>query len=69
MAGRIPKVDEGGHLPDEVVAAISEDIGFAVAQHGEDASFARPDVTAVYWIGTVEPTNMTEADLYNGPAA
>lgn len=37
--------------------------------HGADASVPRPAATIVVWVGTVQPTNMTEADIYNGPAA
>jgi hypothetical protein len=39
-----------------------------VVQHGSDPAVARPDAVAVYWIGSVEPDNMTDADLWNGPA-
>ena len=40
-----------------------------IVNHGGAASTARPaGAPAVYWIGTVVPTNMTAADLYNGPA-
>lgn len=41
-----------------------------VVVHGNDAAFPRPaGATAVYWLGDVQPTNMTAADIYNGPAA
>lgn len=67
---KIPKVTDTGHFAAEVVTAMKQDIGWAVVNHGSVASTPRPTgVTAVYWIGTVTPTNMTSADLYNGPAA
>lgn len=69
MPGRIPKVDEGGHFPNEVVASIREDIGWTVIEHGSVATTPRPNVKAVYWIGTVIPLNMTSHDFYNGPSA
>ena len=74
MPGIIPKVDSVTFsFPDEVVLALAEDLDvtpsndWAVVEHGSTAGTARPDVTAVYWIGTVTPTNMTTADIYNGP--
>lgn len=43
--------------------------GMVVVNHGSTAGTARPSgAAAVYWVGTVTPTNMTSADLYNGPA-
>ncbi|MGV9001827.1 MAG: hypothetical protein ACOH18_02635 [Candidatus Saccharimonadaceae bacterium] len=39
-----------------------------VVTHGSNASMARPTgASAVLWVGTVTPTNMTTADIYNGP--
>jgi hypothetical protein len=80
MPGIIPKVDsETFKFPDEVVDALVDDLDgrvggsasttWAVVNHGSTANTARPNVTAVYWIGTVTPANMTSADLYNGPGA
>jgi hypothetical protein len=38
-----------------------------VVSHGATASTARPEgAAAVYWIGTVEPTNATDGDLWIG---
>lgn len=40
-----------------------------VVNHGSAANTIRPaGAPAVYWIGSVAPTNMTNADIYNGPA-
>lgn len=40
-----------------------------VVVHGATASTARPaGAVSVTWIGSVEPTNMTEADMWIGPA-
>lgn len=71
MTGIIPKVDSVTYqFPDEVITALGKSLGWAVVEHGSVASTARPTgVKAVYWIGTVTPTNMTTADIYNGPAA
>jgi len=39
--------------------------GFIVVNHGATADTARPaDALAVYWVGTVEPTNATNADQW-----
>lgn len=38
---------------------------FVVVAHGSDGSTARPTgVGAVYWVGSVEPTNATNADWW-----
>lgn len=79
MPGIVPKVDsETYQFADVVVDALVDDLNgrvgggaastdWAVVTHGSVASTARPNVTAVYWIGTVVPTNMTSNDTYNGP--
>ena len=47
-------------------AAAAADAVTAVS-HGSNASTARPSgVTAVYWIGTVEPVNAVNGDLWIG---
>lgn len=38
-----------------------------VAPHGDDADFARPSgAQVVYWLGSVEPNNAVEEDLWSG---
>ncbi|WP_022795784.1 hypothetical protein [Bavariicoccus seileri] len=42
-------------------------LAMTVVNHGSTASTARPaGAVAVYWIGTVEPTNATDNDLWIG---
>lgn len=42
-------------------------LAMTVVNHGATASTARPaGAAAVYWIGTVEPTNATDNDLWIG---
>jgi hypothetical protein len=45
------------------------DAAFQVVNHGSTAGTARPaGAPAVYWIGTVEPTNALDGDLWIGGA-
>jgi hypothetical protein len=39
---------------------------FQVVIHGSDANVIRPNADAVYWIGTVEPINALDHDLWGG---
>lgn len=51
------------HNHDSTYAAKSS--AFVVVNHGSTASTARPTgVGGVYWIGSVEPTNAANADLW-----
>jgi hypothetical protein len=44
--------------------------GLTVVTNGADAAIPRPQgAAAVYWVGTVQPANMTGADLWNGRKA
>ena len=43
--------------------------GMQVVRHGGNASTARPNAAAVYWVGTAEPANATADDLWLGGAA
>lgn len=43
---------------------ISPPLQFAVVNHGATAGTARPTADAVYWIGSVEPTNMADYDMW-----
>jgi hypothetical protein len=44
--------------------------GMTVVNHGATADTARPTgAAAVYWIGTVEPTNAVDGDLWFGDVA
>jgi hypothetical protein len=37
-----------------------------VVVHGADANVPRPNAVAVYWIGTVDPVNSLDNDLWLG---
>lgn len=37
----------------------------AVVQHGADGTVARPEATVVYWLGTAEPQNALDPDLWS----
>lgn len=53
-------------------AAISSNpvfAGMTVVEHGADADFERPTASAVYWIGSVEPTNGEDVDLWYDTSA
>lgn len=55
----LPSISGGGSSP------AGESI--IVVEHGEDANYPRPEgVTVVYWLGTVEPANSVEEDLWSG---
>jgi hypothetical protein len=55
-----------GTWPNQTISASAEGAVTAVT-HGSNASTARPSgVTAVYWIGTVEPVNAVNGDLWIG---
>jgi hypothetical protein len=50
-------------------ATASPDV-MRVVSHGADANVARPaDTAAVYWIGTVEPLQALDGDLWIGSTA
>jgi hypothetical protein len=57
---------------DSILQALQKVVGNAhsavtAVTHGSNASTARPSgVTAVYWIGTVEPVNAVNGDLWMG---
>jgi hypothetical protein len=57
---------------DSILQALQKVVGNAqsavtAVTHGSNASTARPSgVTAVYWIGTVEPVNAVNGDLWIG---
>lgn len=56
------------HNHDTAYAALSS--AMVVVNHGADASVARPTgVGAVYWIGSVQPTNALDSDLWHNTAA
>jgi len=49
------------------LGAASAEAAVTAVTHGSNASTARPSgVTAVYWIGTVEPVNAVNGDLWIG---
>jgi hypothetical protein len=49
------------------LGAASAEAAVTAVAHGSNASTARPSgVTAVYWIGTVEPVNAVNGDLWIG---
>ena len=49
------------------LGAASAEAAVTAVTHGSNASTARPSgVTAVYWIGTVEPANAVNGDLWIG---
>lgn len=64
----------GTHAQAEAWAAdVEAEVGairtgvMVVVNHGSNASTARPSyAAAVYWIGTVEPTNALDDDLWSG---
>lgn len=48
-------------------ASTPDSVFLAVVVHGADANVARPaGVPAVYWIGSAEPGNATNNDLWYG---
>ena len=58
-----PKGDTGSQGPAGSAVPASQVMG--VVQHGSDASVDRPaGFIAVYWIGSVKPTNMAAYDLW-----
>lgn len=40
-----------------------------IVMHGTNANAPRPNVPCVLWIGTPQPVNMADGDIWNGPAA
>ena len=48
---------------------VAKDNGIVVIRHDTDGSAPRPDASVVYWIGTAEPVNAIEADLWFDPDA
>lgn len=61
----IPLVVEGPQGPEGPPGTISN--GMTVIEHGADSQFPRtPGAAAVYWIGSVEPSNATDNDLWVG---
>jgi hypothetical protein len=46
------------------IGAVAVATGLVVVSHGSDASVARPTAGVVYWIGSVQPTNALNADLW-----
>lgn len=51
----------------DVGTKVDKDNGIVVVRHDTDANAPRPDVSVVYWIGTAEPVNAIEADLWFDP--
>jgi broad specificity phosphatase PhoE len=61
-------LDGDPNFAENVLAAIGEkvrkDAGVVVVSHGATASTTRPTAAIVYWVGSVEPTNAINADLW-----
>jgi hypothetical protein len=56
-----------GTWPNQTISASAGSGAVTAVTHGSNASTARPSgVTAVYWIGTVEPVNAVNGDLWIG---
>lgn len=49
-------------------AFVARSEGFVVVTHNAVASTVRPAAPAVYWIGTVQPTNLQDQDFWWNPA-
>ena len=64
---------EAGHLSDHgALAGLYNQLegGVVVAvNHGADNTVARPNAAVVIWVGTVQPLNWTDADIWNDTTA
>lgn len=64
--GALIDLPAGSKVVTQVAAAGTLNGKMQVVNHGTDADYARPDVAAVYWTGSVEPANALDGDLWFG---